>query len=91
MAGQRAHAQQRQRRPPFTALLSGDFPDPVTITLPKGQTPAFALALEGKGEGWAQAGIIKDAGDDPDVTYGALVIATVRARGQRRRHSVQSR
>ena len=27
----------------------------------------------------ATAGIIKDAGDDPDVTHGALVVATVRA------------
>jgi cobalt-precorrin-5B (C1)-methyltransferase len=50
----------------------------VTITLPKGETPSFALALEGKGEDWAQAGIVKDAGDDPDVTHGCTVIATVR-------------
>ncbi|MGI9372320.1 MAG: cobalt-precorrin-5B (C(1))-methyltransferase [Hyphomicrobiales bacterium] len=63
----------------FTALLSGMFPDPVEITLPKGKKPAFPLASEGKGDGWASAGIIKDAGDDPDVTHGALVIATVRA------------
>lgn len=62
----------------FTALLTGEFPDPVTITLPKGQTPSFALCLEGRGEGWAQAGIVKDAGDDPDVTHGAIIIATVR-------------
>ncbi len=62
----------------FTALVTGAFPDPVTITLPRGQTPAFALSLEGKGEGWAQAGIVKDAGDDPDVTHGATVISTVR-------------
>ena len=62
----------------FTALLTGSFPDPVTITLPKGQTPSFALSLEGKGNGWAQAGIVKDAGDDPDVTHGATIISTVR-------------
>ncbi len=61
----------------FAALLKGEFPDPVSIRLPKGQTPAFALALEGKGDGWARAGIIKDAGDDPDVTHGCLVVATV--------------
>ena len=66
----------------LTALLTGRFPDPVSITLPKGETPSFALALEGRGDGWAQAGIIKDAGDDPDVTHGCTVIATVRLRGQ---------
>jgi cobalt-precorrin-5B (C1)-methyltransferase len=65
----------------FAALKTGRFPDPVTITLPKGETPSFPLALEGKGEGWAQAGIVKDAGDDPDVTHGCMVIATVRLRG----------
>ncbi|MGH6854621.1 MAG: cobalt-precorrin-5B (C(1))-methyltransferase [Aestuariivirga sp.] len=66
----------------FAALQTGHFPDPVTITLPKGETPAFPLALEGLGAGWAQAGIIKDAGDDPDVTHGCLVIATVRVKGE---------
>ena len=65
----------------YTALLSGTFPDPVTITLPKGEQPSFALSLEEKGEGWARAGIVKDAGDDPDVTHGATVIATVRRGG----------
>lgn len=59
------------------ALTTGHFPDPVTITLPGGQNPAFALAQEALGEGFAEAGIIKDAGDDPDVTHGALVIARV--------------
>ncbi|MFJ6700119.1 cobalt-precorrin-5B (C(1))-methyltransferase [Streptomyces sp. NPDC091272] len=62
----------------YTALLSGDFPDPVTITLPSGQTPAFALAVEELADGLAMAGVVKDAGDDPDVTHGALVRATVR-------------
>ncbi|MFF7728902.1 cobalt-precorrin-5B (C(1))-methyltransferase [Streptomyces sp. NPDC008001] len=68
----------------YTALLTGEFPDPVTITLPKGQTPAFALAAEAlsgsdaEGGPSAMAGIVKDAGDDPDVTHGALVRSTVR-------------
>ncbi|WP_199844855.1 cobalt-precorrin-5B (C(1))-methyltransferase, partial [Streptomyces scabiei] len=57
----------------YTALLTGEFPDPVTITLPKGQTPAFALAAEELAGDSATAGIVKDAGDDPDVTHGALV------------------
>jgi cobalt-precorrin-5B (C1)-methyltransferase len=60
------------------ALLTGDFPDPVEVTLPGGQQPAFALARWDKGEGAAMAGIVKDAGDDPDVTHGALVMSTVR-------------
>ncbi len=60
------------------ALLSGKFPDLVEVTLPGGQTPSFALAVEETGEGFARAGIIKDAGDDPDVTHGALINSTVR-------------
>jgi cobalt-precorrin-5B (C1)-methyltransferase len=66
----------------FAALRSGHFPDPVTITLPKGETPSFPLALEELGDGWARAGIIKDAGDDPDVTHGCMVVATVREGGE---------
>ncbi len=66
----------------FTALITGKFPDPVSISLPKGETPSFALALEGLGEGWAQAGIVKDAGDDPDVTHGCVVVVTVRRGGR---------
>ena len=65
-------------RAAYAALLTGTFPDPVRITLPKGETPDFALATEAMGEGWARAGIVKDAGDDPDVTHGALVVSTVR-------------
>jgi len=64
-------------RAAYEALLTGGFPDPVTITLPNGKQPSFALALAERGQGFACAGIIKDAGDDPDVTHGALVIAKV--------------
>src|SRR6202795_3778126 len=63
----------------FSALVTGDFPDPVEVTLPRGERPSFALALARKDEDSATAGILKDAGDDPDVTHGALVLATVRA------------
>ncbi len=62
----------------LTALLTGEFSDPVTITLPKGEQPAFALAVEKLETGSATAGIVKDAGDDPDVTHGATIISTVR-------------
>ncbi|OUC91967.1 cobalt-precorrin-5B (C(1))-methyltransferase [Streptosporangium minutum] len=62
----------------YTALLTGGFPDPVEITLPKGRRPAFALARESLTGGTAMAAVVKDAGDDPDVTHGALISATVR-------------
>jgi cobalt-precorrin-5B (C1)-methyltransferase len=62
-------------RAAFAGLLTGRFPDPVTIRLPRGEMVGFALALAERGEGNARAGIIKDAGDDPDVTHGALIIA----------------
>jgi cobalt-precorrin-5B (C1)-methyltransferase len=62
----------------YTALLTGDFPDPVEVALPRGQRPAFALARTAAGGGAATAGVVKDAGDDPDVTHGALILATVR-------------
>lgn len=62
----------------FTALITGRFPDPVSITLPKGETPNFALADESLSEQVAMAAIVKDAGDDPDVTHGATVRAFVR-------------
>ncbi|MBW3095741.1 cobalt-precorrin-5B (C(1))-methyltransferase [Pseudohoeflea coraliihabitans] len=61
----------------LTALLEGEFPDPVEITLPGGQTPSFALCAEKRGEDCAQASIIKDAGDDPDITHGATISAEV--------------
>lgn len=62
----------------YAALLTGEFPDPVEVALPRGERPSFALALTRKEESAASAGIVKDAGDDPDVTHGAVVIATVR-------------
>ena len=63
------------------ALWGDGFPREVGITLPKGETPRFPLAHQAQGDGWAEAGITKDAGDDPDVTHGALIIARVEASG----------
>jgi cobalt-precorrin-5B (C1)-methyltransferase len=61
----------------YTALLTGEFPDPVEVLLPKDRRPTFALATERLAPGLATAGVIKDAGDDPDVTHGALILSTV--------------
>ncbi len=63
----------------WVALHSGDFPDPVEVTLPQGRQPAFALTTETLGDDSASAAVTKDAGDDPDVTHGAVIRATVRA------------
>ena len=63
----------------YAALLTGEFPDPVEVSLPRGGRPSFSLAVKRQEADRATAGVIKDAGDDPDVTHGALVLATVRA------------
>src|SRR5947207_1356644 len=62
-------------RAAFQALLTGKFPNPVAIRLPRGQAPIFPLALAEQSDGRARAGVVKDAGDDPDVTHGALIVA----------------
>ena len=60
------------------ALTGHGFPDPVEIALPGGRRVAFALATTELSGDAAMAGIVKDAGDDPDVTHGALVVSTIR-------------
>ncbi len=57
----------------YEALGGGIFPDPVTITLPRGERVSFALAASGFDGASAYACVVKDAGDDPDVTHGALI------------------
>jgi cobalt-precorrin-5B (C1)-methyltransferase len=63
-------------RAALMALWGEGFPERVRITLPRGERPEFALSHRAAGPGWAEAGIIKDAGDDPDVTH----LAEIRAR-----------
>jgi cobalt-precorrin-5B (C1)-methyltransferase len=53
----------------------------VTIELPKGRRPAFTLDRHQLAGDHATAGVVKDAGDDPDVTHGALILSTVRHAG----------
>ncbi len=61
----------------FEALITGAFSKSVTITLPKGQTPTFAVTNPKLSSESASAGIVKDAGDDPDVTHGATIVSAV--------------
>ena len=66
----------------YTAMVTGQFPDRVTIVTPSGKNADLAVAETAHGTAagaaWFRAGIIKDAGDDPDVTHGALIRATLR-------------
>lgn len=66
-------------RAALKALWGEGRPDRVRISLPKGQRPSFEIAHWADGPGWVEAGVVKDAGDDPDVTHGALVVARVAA------------
>jgi cobalt-precorrin-5B (C1)-methyltransferase len=66
-------------RAALLALWGKARPEEVQITLPRGETPVFRISHWDQGPGWCEAGVIKDAGDDPDVTHGALVIARVSA------------
>ena len=63
----------------LTGLWGGAVPPSVSITLPKGEEPEFEVVGATMGDGWAEAGIIKDAGDDPDVTHGVTVKVRVAA------------
>lgn len=60
------------------ALWGDGFADVVSITLPKGETPDFDVVNTRTGQGWREVGIIKDAGDDPDVTHGCEVRVRVK-------------
>ncbi len=60
-------------------LLFGKAPSEIDIPFPDGSRerfPIHRLQLDG---GRAVASVIKDAGDDPDVTQGAEIVATVKA------------
>ena len=62
------------------ALISGEVQDEVEIRLPrKGEERRVKFEVERceMGEGWAEAVVVKDAGDDPDVTHLAHLTARV--------------
>ncbi|MDQ3737400.1 MAG: cobalt-precorrin-5B (C(1))-methyltransferase, partial [Actinomycetota bacterium] len=63
-----------------TALISGEAQEGVEVGLPrKGEERRVRFEVERceVGEGWAEAVVVKDAGDDPDVTHGAHITARV--------------
>ena len=59
-------------------LVSGQVPDAVDCRLPNGQVVRFEVTEGYCANGHAHAVVIKDAGDDPDVTDKAHLTADVR-------------
>lgn len=58
----------------FTMLLTGRMPERAALLLPRGLRTDFGIIRSGiESDGRAMVAIIKDAGDDPDVTHGAVV------------------
>jgi cobalt-precorrin-5B (C1)-methyltransferase len=63
-----------------TALITGETQGRVEVRLPgKGDRRRVSFEVERceVGEGWAEAVVVKDAGDDPDVTHGARLTVRV--------------
>jgi cobalt-precorrin-5B (C1)-methyltransferase len=68
------------------ALLTGEPQDTVDLKLPgKGEERRISFKVERceVGRSWAEAVVVKDAGDDPDVTHGAHLTARVSWREER--------
>jgi cobalt-precorrin-5B (C1)-methyltransferase len=68
------------------ALLTGEPQDTVDLKLPgKGEERRISFKVERceVGRYWAEAVVVKDAGDDPDVTHGAHLTARVSWREER--------
>jgi cobalt-precorrin-5B (C1)-methyltransferase len=63
-----------------TALDTGQIQHAVEVALPDGQRVSFPVDACTLSENQAEAVVVKDAGDDPDVTHGARLTATVRWR-----------
>lgn len=59
------------------ALMEGVQPGEIAIPFPEGSRITFRVHACRTEEGCAAASIVKDAGDDPDVTNGAEIVASV--------------
>jgi len=65
-----------------TALLTQRQQQTVEVVLPAGQRVSFPVERCDVDTTRAEAVVVKDAGDDPDVTHGAHLTATVRWRAE---------
>ncbi len=59
------------------ALLTKTQSDGVQITLPKGKVVTLKISWTRFNDGSVTCAVIKDGGDDPDVTHGAEICSTV--------------
>jgi cobalt-precorrin-5B (C1)-methyltransferase len=87
-----AHAEGRGLRTGFTtgacaaaaaraavhSLLTGERVAGIAITLPNGEMARFEVSRCERRGGGARCGVVKDAGDDPDCTHGAELVAEAR-------------
>ena len=65
-----------------TALVTQQSQSSVEVALPDTRRVSFAVERCSLSETAAEAVVVKDAGDDPDVTHGAHLTATVRWRAE---------
>lgn len=59
-------------------LLEQGWPETVAVPLPIGRALEIRINSLAYDDDTARAGVVKDAGDDPDVTHGAEICAAVR-------------
>ena len=59
-------------------LLGGTAPETWTLGTPKGISLTLDILEPERGSNWARCAVRKDSGDDPDITDGVLVFATVK-------------
>lgn len=59
-------------------LLNGEVIHEIEIMLPGGEPVRFKLLGQHINDGEASCGVVKDAGDDPDITHGMTIYAMVK-------------
>lgn len=63
-------------------LIRGTMPEEIEITLPNGNRATFPLHRCERRGAHAICSVIKDAGDDPDCTHGAEIVADVETKAE---------
>jgi cobalt-precorrin-5B (C1)-methyltransferase len=66
----------------FLALQTGSFPAMVEIVVPSGKTAHIAIYPGSLTENMARCTVVKDAGDDPDVTHAAIIGCSIELKSQ---------